>query len=79
MNIRAKFSVNRVEAHNYGNGFVANKVFFTPQYDPDSPEDQRFQKATPSGELWMQIDNPAAIAEFVPGRAYYLNFTPVEQ
>jgi hypothetical protein len=46
-------------------------------YDQDTPEDQRFQKATPSGEIKMQIDNPAALAQFTVGHAFYVDFTPV--
>ena len=43
------------------------------------PEDQRFSKATPSGSLRMQVDNPAALEQFEPGKAYYLDFTPVPE
>lgn len=49
---------------------------FNAVYDTTIPEDQRYAKYTPSGELKIQVDNPAVI--FEPGRAYYLDFTPVD-
>jgi hypothetical protein len=49
---------------------------FTAVYDQNVPEDQRYCEATPSGQVTIRVDNPAV--EFVPGRYYYLDFTPVE-
>lgn len=49
---------------------------FTAQYDQSIPEDQRYAKASPSGELRIKVDNP--YVTFEPGRQYYLDFTPVE-
>ena len=48
---------------------------FTAQYDQSIPEDVRYAKASPSGELRIQVDNPAV--SFTPGRSYYLDFTEV--
>lgn len=48
---------------------------FSPQYDPSVPEDQRYAKASPMGELRIQVDNPAV--SFKPGTTYYLDFTEV--
>jgi hypothetical protein len=45
------------------------------QYDPELPEDVRYSKATPSGRIEMQVDNPPARAFFKPGKAYYIDFT----
>jgi hypothetical protein len=75
MAVRAKFTVQSVTHFQYG-GSV--KVVLAPQYDTTIPEDQRFAKATPSGELTMHVDNPAAAEQLKPGRAFYLDFTPVE-
>lgn len=75
--VRAKFTVSRVEHVSYSPTYSQDKVVLTPQYDPDQPEDQRFCKATPCGEMWMQVDNPAALAELIPGRTFYVDFTPV--
>lgn len=49
---------------------------FSPEYDDSVPEDQRYARYTPSGELRIQVDNPAV--SFEPGKQYYLDFTPVE-
>ncbi|MBF4041901.1 hypothetical protein ISI04_08775 [Burkholderia pseudomallei] len=54
------------------------KAVFNCEYDMNTPEDQRFQKATPSGLLELQIDNPAAIEQLVIGRAYYFDMTPAD-
>jgi len=91
--VRAKFRCNSVEQFsdqptettkwdgnkNVPSGeFSWSRVFrFSPQYDPTVPEDQRYAKYTPSGELRITVDNPAVA--FIPGRDYYLDFTPVEE
>lgn len=38
----------------------------------DNEENKRFTKATPSGEIWMTIDNPAAAVQFEPQKDYYV-------
>lgn len=45
--------------------------------DPGA-ENHRFWKATPSGELTMQVDNLPAVAEMKPGDEYYLDFRKAE-
>lgn len=50
---------------------------FNAQYDDSIPEDRRFAKATPSAELTMQVNNPAAIALLTLGDSYYVDFSPV--
>ncbi|MGZ4849843.1 MAG: hypothetical protein ACXV2C_00525 [Candidatus Bathyarchaeia archaeon] len=47
-------------------------------YDPTIPEDQKFQKATPSGFIEMQVDNPEAAKQIVIGKHYYVDFTQVD-
>lgn len=42
--------------------------------DEGFEEDKLFTKYTPSGELKMTIDNPAASIQFEPGKVYYLVF-----
>ena len=49
---------------------------FQAAYDATVPEDQRYAKYTPSGDLRIQVDNPNVT--FVPGKQYYIDFTPVE-
>jgi len=43
-----------------------------------SEENKSFSNYTPSATLSMTIDNPAAIGAFVPGKSYYVDFTPAE-
>ena len=72
--VRGKFTLTTMSQ---GAGSSARSLKFTPQYDPTLPEDQKFAKATPSGELSMYVDNPAALAQLELGKAYYLDLTPV--
>ena len=70
MSVRAKMVLTAVTDFNWG----GKSLRFSTQYDASIPEDQRFQKATPSGEISMQVDNPAALAQFALGKAYYVDF-----
>ncbi len=38
-------------------------------------ENTSFNQYTPSGELRMTIDNPAAAVQFQPGKNYYVDFS----
>src|SRR5436190_1405596 len=49
---------------------------FLAVMDSDTPENERYAQATPSGQLTIQVDNPAVI--FEPGKEYYLDFTPAD-
>lgn len=71
MTVRAKFVLQSVLTY----GGESRVLEFTTQYDTTIPEDQRFAKATPSGTLRMQIDNPPALALFEGkiGKAFYLD------
>ena len=51
---------------------------FQCSYDPQIPEDQRFQKATPSGNAEFYVDNPLALEQFELGKNYYIDFSPVK-
>lgn len=71
--VRAKFRCNSVETFQAG----GMRTFrFAAEYDANLPEDQRYARYTPSGELRITVDNPAV--SFKPGMSYYLDFTPVE-
>lgn len=72
MTVRAKFTVTAITERAWG----GKEIEFSCQYDQAIPEDQRFQKATPSGSIRMQIDNPAALDQFHLGKSYYADFTP---
>lgn len=73
MATRAKFTCRAVE--DYGH---SKKVILAVVYAPDANgEDANFTKATPSGECWLTIDNPAASVQFAPGKSYYADFHEV--
>ena len=72
--VRAKMKLEGVFAQSWGGA----KAIFRCQYDPSSPEDQRFQKATPTGMAEFQIDNPTAVGMLIIGKDYYFDITPVE-
>ena len=72
--VRAKFTLIDIRTTSWG----CKILKFITQYDNTIPEDQRFQKATPVGEIEMQIDNPAALEQFTIGKSYYADFTKAE-
>lgn len=74
MATRCKFVCESIE--DYGQ---SKKVKMRVMYAPDANgENANFTKATPSGECWLTIDNPAASCQFVPGKAYYADFSPAD-
>jgi len=75
MTTRAKVTLENVIPKQWG----GVKAIYRCTYDDKIPEDQRFQKATPSGIIELDVDNPAAINQMVIGAAYYVDFTPVLQ
>jgi hypothetical protein len=73
MAIRCKMRLEDVVRNSWG----GRKAFFSCAYDDTIPEDQRFQKATPSGSAEFVIDNPKASEQLVIGEYYYLDLHPV--
>lgn len=76
--VKAKFVVNEVT--NYMGG---QKVSMLPvqntQYGADGEnEDNQFARYTPSGEIRLQITNPALKDAFAPGKVFYVDMTSVE-
>lgn len=74
--VRAKFTVQEVRQSVFNP--TARTLVLRPQYDTSIPEDQRFFSATPTGEMTMVVNNPAALAEMELGKSFYVDFTPVE-
>jgi len=60
---RAKFVCNWVKDHGNGTKIVQLGVVYSKV---QGTEDRDFTKATPSGHIEMQIDNPAAAVQFIP-------------
>jgi hypothetical protein len=76
LTVRAKFQLQEVTS-NYWNK-ESKTLVFRANYDQNIPEDQRFAKATPSGEFKMLVDNPAALEVLEIGKYYYLDLTAAE-
>lgn len=73
--IRAKFQCSEVTQFAYG----AQKMKASVVYAGDkNSEDNTFAKATPSGEIWLQIDNPSAQGVIKPGTYFYADLTVIE-
>jgi len=70
MMVRAKFTVTAITDRGW-----MKEVELTCLYDEKIPEDRRFQKATPSGRITMQVDNPSALDVFKLGAQFYADFS----
>ena len=70
--VRSKLRLTSIKQLEWG----GQELEFTAQYDPNIPEDARFQKATSSASAKYMIDNPAALEQFKIGDCYYVDFTP---
>ncbi len=72
--VRAKFRCSLVDEAYPG----TNNVELDAEYS-ESPEDNQFSEATPSGRMEMLVSNPAVEGFFKPGKSYYLDITEVEE
>jgi len=80
MATRALFTVNDVLTRHDAEGNATGQIVkLNPSYvsNPENPN-HAFWKATPTGSLEMQINNPAVFGFFVVGKSYFLDFTAVE-
>lgn len=75
--VRGKFKVQEITEFAWGS--AARKIVLRPEYDPQIPEDQKYAKATPSGEITMVIDNPPASDYLKLGKTFYVDFTEVDE
>ena len=73
MTVRAKLHLSAITERAYGR----KTLRFETRYDDSIPEDLRFEQATPSGHVELDIDNPLALEQFVLGEDYYVDFNPV--
>ena len=74
MSVRAKFTVQSITSHAYGD---AKTIKLYAVCADEVPENQRFARYTPNGALEITVDNPSASGQFELGKSYYLDFTPV--
>lgn len=73
--VRALVHLDSITPHE---GYPTKTLKFSARYDDTIPEHKRFQKATPSGHIELNVDNPDAIVHFEPGKHYYVDFSPVD-
>lgn len=72
---RCKFTVESVTHHAYG----TRSVKLATHYDEAlSKEDRAFSKATPNGQMTVDISNPAVFDVFKPGAKVYVDVSVVE-
>lgn len=76
--VRAKFKVSEIIEKHFTPEYSQKTIVLTPQYDQKIAEDVSFQKATPTGRMEMQIDNPVAIERMPIGKLFYVDFIPVD-
>lgn len=72
MRVRCKFVCVKKIQQSYHQGA---EYTFQPQYDTETPEDERFSASTPSGEIRLLVTNEKVSYEL--GKAYYFDSTPV--
>ena len=70
---RGKMRVTSVKLDGYN-----ETVKFDCLYEEDQPEDTKFSKTTPTGNMELAISNPKLAGKFQPGQSYYVDLTPVE-
>lgn len=80
MTVRAKFKVNEITEHSYGNQLMKTvKLQPVPKdVDPNS-ENSKFWAASPNGEIRLGTLNMDAAAQFEINGEYYVDFTLVEK
>ncbi|MEH2374022.1 hypothetical protein [Nostoc sp.] len=71
--IRAKFTCQR-NIFNHETQ-TAEVILHPVTTNPPSEENLTFWKATPAGQITLQITNPKASAQFCVGCDYYVDFT----
>lgn len=79
--VRAKMMCIEKRQLYAGSGNLDDNSTWTVRLQPvygDCPENKEWSRWTPSGEVTMQITNPAAVGRFELGKAYWVDFTPVE-
>jgi hypothetical protein len=82
----AKFQISTVEHQGYRNyetdkpQTTGVKVNMSPVYKPKDKnhENYKFWEASPSGQCWLQIQNPNAFDFFQPGQEQYVIFVDAE-
>ena len=72
-----KFTVTAVETAEYNAG--EEIITMSPLYDESDPEDTKFSKYTPWGNLNFGLSNPNLVGKFEVGQVYHLHLVPIEE
>ena len=75
MTARCKLQLSSIKSFMYS----SKELQFQAIYDSTTPEDVRFAKATPSGNVTLMVDNPAVLEQMVIGKYYYVDISPVPE
>lgn len=70
--VRGKFRLVEVAELDWND--TARKLTFQAVCN-DTPENKRFHKYTPTGQISMVVDNPEAMKNFQLRKEYYVDFT----
>lgn len=74
--MRAKMRLNRIEKHSETSETLHFSAVAASKYPEDgSDENNTYAKFSPSGDLRLQVANPALLGKFAEGEQYYLDFT----
>lgn len=73
MSVRAKFRVESVAEVVWGKDVRVVKLAAVGA--DEIPENQRYHRFTPSGNMEITIDNPAASDQLKVGHYFYIDFT----
>lgn len=78
--MRAKMQVQSVKG--YGTGSEQIEMMAVTGKDPFGPagesEDNTYARYTPSGSLFLTINNPSLLGKIQQGQKFYLDFTLAE-
>lgn len=74
MSIRAKFHCHMIRKSEDGSACLVRLSAVTT----GSAENEQWSKYTPSGDLSLDISNPAAFDQFEHGKEYFIDIKPVE-
>ncbi|CAN7303120.1 hypothetical protein LJR231_001551 [Phyllobacterium sp. LjRoot231] len=78
--VRAKFFVTEVKHTGTPGTAPYATITLAPVFGSygDGKVNESWSKYTPSGKIEMAVTNPSAIDAFEIGKAYFIDFTPVE-
>ena len=78
--VRAKFFVSSINHVGTPGSDPYATVTLSPVFGGygDGKDNESWSKYTPSGKIEMSITNPKAIDAFAIGKAYFVDFTPVD-